>query len=176
MKMPHEIHRERGPRRARAYVITISTSRYERASAGESVSDESGDLIVEMLRARGHEVVGRSLVNDDLEMIRSVFEQALRRDEVDMIISTGGTGISRSDVTIEAVRGLVEKEIEGFGELFRYTSFQRIGSSAMLTRALAGTAGEKIIIALPGSPDAVRTGLELILPEIPHILHLIRGS
>ncbi len=174
MKHPHEIHRELGPKTARIYVITISTSRYEAMARGERYRDESGDTIEAMAKDHGHITVGRKLLKDDPAEIRRTVEELLGREDIDVIITTGGTGISRTDSTIEALRPLIEKEIEGFGEIFRAVSFQRIGSAAMLTRALAGVARGKLLIALPGSPDAVRTGLELILPEIPHILYLIK--
>ncbi|HWQ17546.1 MAG TPA: MogA/MoaB family molybdenum cofactor biosynthesis protein [Sulfolobales archaeon] len=174
MKHPHEIHRELGPRSARVYEVTISTSRYEAMMRGESYTDESGDIIVSMLTRHGHSLVGRKLLRDDPVEIRKTVEGLLSSDDVDVIITTGGTGISRTDSTIEAIRPLIEKEIEGFGEIFRFVSFQRIGSAAMLTRTLAGVSRGKLLIVLPGSPDAVRTGLEIILPEIPHILYLIK--
>ncbi|MEM2202787.1 MAG: MogA/MoaB family molybdenum cofactor biosynthesis protein [Sulfolobales archaeon] len=174
MKHPHEIHRELGPRSARVYEITISTSRYEAMVRGEGYRDESGDIIVSMLTSHGYSLVGRKLLKDDPIEIRKTIEELLGREDIDVIITTGGTGISRTDSTIEAIRPLVEKEIEGFGEIFRFVSFQRIGSAAMLTRALAGVSRGKLLIVLPGSPDAVKTGLEIILPEIPHILYLIK--
>lgn len=174
MKHPHQIHRELGPRVARVYGVTISTSRYEAMIRGESFRDESGDIIASMVAEHGHSLVGRRLLRDNAEEIRRTVEELLGREDVDVVITTGGTGISRTDSTIEAIRSLIEKEIEGFGEIFRFVSFQKIGAAAMLTRALAGVSRGKLIVVLPGSPDAVRTGLELILPEIPHILYLAR--
>jgi len=176
LRHPHEVHRERGPRSAGVYIITISTSRYNAMVRGEPYTDESGDLIESMAKSAGHRIVGRALLGDDAEAIRRALETLLERGDVDVIIATGGTGISRTDTTIEAIRPLLEKEIDGFGEIFRFVSFQRIGTSAMLSRALAGIARGKLVVALPGSPDAVKTGMELILPEIPHILYLVRGA
>jgi molybdopterin adenylyltransferase len=90
-------------------------------------------------------------------------------------VLTGGTGVSSTDVTIETVRPFFEKEIEGFGEIFRSVSYQRIGPAAALSRATAGVARGKLVMCLPGAPDAVRTALELFVGEIPHVLHLARG-
>ncbi len=129
-----------------------------------------------MLKQAGHRVVGRELIKDDLVMIRSLVDSLLLRDDVDVIVLTGGTGgLAKSDVTIEALRPLFEKELEGFGELFRQVSYQKIGTGVIMTRATAGVARGKLIVALPGSPDGVRTGLEIILQELPHILYIIRS-
>jgi len=172
--LPYEAHRMRGPERARVFIVTISSSRYEAMRRGGVFSDESGDLAESMLKSMGHEVVGRMLLGDDLLEIRKAIVGLLHRGDVDVIVTTGGTGVSSSDYTVEAVKPLLDREIEGFGEIFRVVSYQRIGSPAMLSRALAGVARDKLIIVLPGSPDGVRVGLELIGPEIPHILYLIR--
>ena len=105
-------------------------------------------------------------------MIRGVVEGAISR--VDVVILTGGTGIAPRDVTIEAIRPLLDREIEGFGELFRMLSFNEIGAAAFLSRALAGVVGGKILVALPGSPAACRLGLEkLLLPELGHVASLL---
>lgn len=171
----HKVHEERGPRSVRAYIITVSTSRYNAARLGTRYSDESGDLAASELTKAGHVVVGRGLVNDDVGMIRQAVLNALSRPDVDVIVLVGGTGLAPSDVTIEAVRPIFEKEIEGFGELFRYVSYQEIGGAAMLTRATAGIVKGRLIICLPGSPNAVKTGLGLIIPQIPHIIGVARG-
>ena len=137
--------------------------------------DESGDLAQEMVEATKGVVVERALVPDDAKLLRSTVSRALREKDLDVIVLTGGTGVSTTDVTIETVRPLFEKEIEGFGEIFRSASYQRIGVAAALSRATAGVAKGKVILCLPGSPDAVRTALELFVGEIPHVLHLTRG-
>jgi molybdenum cofactor biosynthesis protein B len=115
------------------------------------------------------------LIPDDAKLLRSNVSRALRRADLDVIVLTGGTGVSTTDVTIETVRPLFEKEMEGFGELFRSVSYQRIGAAAALSRATAGVAKGKLIMCLPGSPDAVGTALEMFVGEIPHALHLARG-
>ncbi|WP_054844239.1 MogA/MoaB family molybdenum cofactor biosynthesis protein [Vulcanisaeta souniana] len=176
MSVPRTMHREAGPKTANFFVITVSTSRYNAKVSGQPYTDESGDLAESMLRQVGHRVVGRELIKDDLVMIRSLVDSLLLRDDVDVVVLTGGTGLARSDVTIEALRPLFEKELEGFGELFRQVSYQRIGTGVIMTRATAGIARSRLIVALPGSPDGVRTGLEIILQELPpHILYIIRS-
>lgn len=172
---PHEEHRARGPRQARFWIITVSTSRAAAAAAGQVYTDESGDLAERTVKEAGHAVVGKSLIKDDLHLIRSLVEGLAQRDDVDVIVLTGGTGIAKSDVTIEALRPLLDKELEGFGELFRWISYREVGTAAIMTRALAGVVAGRLVVALPGSPNAVKTGLELILPEIPHILYLARS-
>jgi molybdenum cofactor biosynthesis protein B len=124
-------------------------------------------------RAKG-KVIERKLVPDEAKLLASAVSEGLRAD-LDVILLTGGTGVSTTDITIETVRPFFEKEVEGFGEIFRFVSYQKIGAAAALSRATAGVAKGKIIICLPGSPDAVKTALELFMGEIPHVLHLSRG-
>ncbi len=155
--------------------MTVSTSRYRsRAKERGPVEDESGDVAQEMiLRSKGI-VAERKLVPDDAKLIRRTLAAALRA-ELDVLVFTGGTGVSTTDVTIETVRPLFEKEIEGFGEIFRAVSYEKIGAAAALSRATAGLAKGKLIMCLPGSPDAVGTALDLFLREVPHVLYLARG-
>ncbi|MDA4116209.1 MAG: MogA/MoaB family molybdenum cofactor biosynthesis protein [Thaumarchaeota archaeon] len=157
-------------------MITVSTSRYDRqAKEKRRVEDESGDLAQRVIEGAKGVVVERALVPDDAKLLRGTVSRALGGEDLDVIVLTGGTGVSTTDVTIETVRPLFEKEIEGFGEIFRSVSFQRIGVAAALSRATAGVAKGKVVLCLPGSPDAVRTALELFVGEIPHVLHLARG-
>jgi molybdopterin adenylyltransferase len=128
-----------------------------------------------MIEAARGVVAERALVPDDAELLGSTVSRALREKDLDVVVLTGGTGVSSTDITIETVRPLFEKEIEGFGEIFRSVSYERIGVAAALSRATAGVARGKVVLCLPGSPDAVRTALELFLGEIPHVLHLTRG-
>jgi molybdopterin adenylyltransferase len=158
-------------------VITVSTTRYRgQAKQKDPVSDESGDLAQGLVERAGSKVVRRGLVPDDAKMLRSAVSRALRQADVDVIVLTGGTGVSKTDLTIETVRPIFEKEIEGFGEIFRFVSFQKIGAAAALSRATAGVSRGKVVMCLPGSPDGVRTALELFLGEVPHVLHLARGA
>jgi len=174
VKSHHEEHEKLGPSKVNFFIVTVSTSRYERLRAGEQYTDDSGDLAVGIVTSRGHVVVGRMLVNDDEGMIRHTVDSLTHRVDVDVVVLIGGTGLAKGDVTIESVKPLFTKEIEGFGELFRFISYQRIGPAAMLSRATAGTVNGKLVICLPGSPDAVETGLNLILNQVPHILHIAR--
>ncbi len=175
MATPHEEHRRLGPRQVNFAIITVSTSRHRLQTEGKPYTDESGDLASSIIKGAGHNVALRLVVGDDESMIRRALDSLIHRPDVDVIVTIGGTGLAKTDVTIEAVRSILEKEIEGFGELFRYVSYSRVGAGAILSRATAGIANGKLIIALPGSPDGVRTGLELIMGEIPHILYVARG-
>lgn len=172
--MSHEIHRRQGPKVARFYIVTVSTSRFREKAAGGSPSDESGDTAERMVKETGHVVVGRDLLPDDVNAIRRKLLELVQRDDVDVIVFTGGTGLTRTDVTIEAVRPLFDKEIEGFGDVFRHFSVQEVGTAAFLTRVTGGVVGDKVIFLLPGSPNAVKTGMRIILAEVPHLLHLVK--
>jgi molybdenum cofactor biosynthesis protein B len=137
----------------------------------EQVQDISGDLIESFLKDAGHTVAFRKLVPDDKIMIKKALQQTLAAADVDAVVFCGGTGVTVSDVTIETVSPLLEKILPGFGEIFRRLSFDKIGSGALLSRAIAGVAKGKVVFCIPGSPDAVRLCFErLILPEAPHIV------
>jgi molybdenum cofactor biosynthesis protein B len=172
----HESHRHASPERLGFYIVTVSSSRFARKTGGKKFADESGDLAEEMIVKGKHRVVGRELIDDDNEMLIDAFNDGMRRDGVDVVVFTGGTGVSPRDVTVEAIRPLFEKEIVGFGELMRAVSYAKIGSPAMLTRATAGIKGGKLIICLPGSPDGVETGLNLFMNDIPHVIYVARKN
>jgi len=157
-------------------ILTISTSRYERygnATRPERAEDMSGKLIWGMMQVQGNEIIHYELVPDDIEKIRHAFKKCLYSN-ADIIITNGGTGISSQDVTFEAISPFIEKEMPGFGELFRYKSIEQVGNAVMLTRAFAGVAHKKVIFCLPGSPNAVKLSLEIILPELSHIIEHIK--
>ncbi len=163
--MGHREHRAQAPAQVRCFVLTVSDSRTEDTDSG-------GRAIVELLTGAGHEVVERRLVKDEPDQVRAAVAMQLAQERVQAIITTGGTGISSRDRSYEAMTGLIEKRLDGFGELFRALSFQEIGPAAMLSRAFAGTARGKILIALPGSEHAVRLALtKLVLPELGHLVH-----
>ena len=154
-------------------VITVSTSRFKKHIQGLEVSDESGDVAIEMISNAGFKVVYRELIADNKQQILESLSTAIKK-KCNVIIYIGGTGLTKSDITVDVLKGVFEKEIVGFGELFRYLSYIEVGSPAMLSRATAGIYKNAVIFALPGSKNAVRLALEkLILPEIGHIIYLI---
>ncbi len=170
------LHKKNSAIACKCSVFTISTSRYEKYGSvdrPERAEDVSGKFIWGILKSQGHEVVDYRLMPDNLEAIRSAVKSALY-SQSDIIITTGGTGISKNDVTFEAVTPLFEKEMPGFGELFRQKSIEHIGSAVILTRATAGVAKDKIIFCLPGSPQAVKLAMEIIAPEIGHLVKHVR--
>lgn len=164
-------HKAGAPKKLRFGIFTVSTSRYKKMSEGEQVEDVSGDLIESLLKDAGHIIAFRKLIPDDKALIEEGIRQALASSDLDTIVFCGGTGIAPSDITIETISPFLEKILPGFGEIFRRFSFDKIGSSAVLSRAIAGVASGKAFFCLPGSPDAVRLCLEkLILPEAGHIV------
>jgi molybdenum cofactor biosynthesis protein B len=123
------------------------------------------------LTGDGHEVLGKSIVPDDPVRVRQAVAAQLANADVQVVVTTGGTGISSRDQTYEAISGLLDKRIDGFGELFRALSYQEVGTAAMLSRALAGTARGKVVISIPGSVNAIRLAVtKLILPELGHLV------
>ena len=147
-------------------MLTISDTRTE-------LNDASGDLAAQLLTGEGHVLAGRALVKDDPAAVQQVIRD--HAVNVDVVITTGGTGITSRDSTYEAISALLEKRLDGFGELFRMLSYDEIGSAAMLSRACAGTVGTTAIFSLPGSEGAVRTGMtRLIIPEIGHVVRELK--
>ena len=140
----------------RIAVLTVSDTR-------TAETDKSGDVLAERIAEAGHHLSERRIVKDDVRSIRAQVRRWLGRADVDVVISTGGTGLTGRDVTVEAMRGLFEKEIEGFGVAFHMISFQKIGISTVQSRATAGVAKGKYIFCLPGSPGACRDGWDHIL-------------
>lgn len=133
-------------------------------------TDSSGTVIMSALKARSHAVVSYHLVKDDPAIIRRLVKQGAKDPNVQAIIVNGGTGISRRDSTFEAIDGLLEKRLDGFGEIFRYLSYKDIGSAAIMSRATAGLYKNTIVISIPGSEKAVRLAMDqLILNELGHM-------
>jgi molybdenum cofactor biosynthesis protein B len=165
---PHHAHEAKDRPRARATIVTVSDTR-------TLADDEGGALAADLVKSAGHEVVRRVIVKDDVEAIRAAVRAACDEGH-DLVITTGGTGIAPRDVTYEAIEALLDKRLDGFGEAFRAKSWGQVGARAILSRALAGTAGRALVVALPGSPKAVRLALEeVLLPLVPHALGLLRG-
>jgi molybdopterin adenylyltransferase len=163
----HQHHRQGVHAHLKIAVLTASDTRTPE-------TDESGRLIKEMLENAGHAVTHYQVLPDSPELIRQAARETLAA--VDGLIFTGGTGIAARDSTIEALKPMLSKELEGFGELFRMLSYQEIGSAAIMSRAFAGISNGKIIVALPGSPAGCRLAMEkLLLPELGHIHHLLQS-
>ena len=163
-----EQHRSYAPEHVRCCVLTVSDSR-------TAEDDRSGDLIQKLLEGGGHAVVERSIVPDEPDQVRPRVLAAIAQPEIDAVLITGGTGIAPRDSTVEAVQPLLDRQLDGFGELFRALSFEEIGAAAMLSRALAGTAARTAVFLMPGSTGAVRLAVErLILPELAHLIGQLR--
>ena len=161
-------HRESAPERVRVAVLTISDTRTPETDTG-------GDTVDDLMLEAGHEIVERAIVRDDASVIRTRLVDLLARPEVDAVVTTGGTGISARDTTYEVVDRMIEKKLDGFGEIFRMLSYEEIGAAAMLSRAVAGAVGTKFVACLPGSRNAVRLAAEkLLVPEISHVVFELR--
>ncbi|MBI2302927.1 MAG: MogA/MoaB family molybdenum cofactor biosynthesis protein [Armatimonadetes bacterium] len=165
----HQRHREAaGEGGVRCAVLTISDTRTPE-------TDRSGAYLREALAAAGHVVTAYQLARDEPAEIRPLLEGLVARDDVDAVLVTGGTGIARRDRTYDVVAALLDKTLPGFGELFRVVSFEQVGAAAMLSRAVAGVAGDTLLFSMPGSENAVRTAMErLILPELAHLVWELR--
>jgi molybdenum cofactor biosynthesis protein B len=164
-------HKAEAPKQLKFSVFTVSTSRYEQSKRNEKVTDISGDLAESLIKKAGHIVSFRKLIPDDKRMIEESVRSVLRLADVDAAVFCGGTGVAPSDVTIESVSPLFEKALPGFGEIFRRLTYDSVGSSAVMSRAVAGVAKGKVFFCVPGSPDAVRLCFEkLILTEAAHIV------
>ena len=166
--MSHKPHRQHDARRVTCAVITVSDTRTED-------DDSSGRRIQELLRQAGHTVELYRILKDEPDLIRQAI--ANLPASVEAVILNGGTGLARRDTTFEAVAGLLDKEISGFGELFRVLSYEEVGAAAMLSRAIAGVIGNRAVFSVPGSTKAVELAMtKLILPEIGHVVGLLRES
>jgi molybdenum cofactor biosynthesis protein B len=157
-------HRKKSEERiVKCAVLTISDTRTKN-------DDASGKFTTAALKKRGYRVLYYNIVKDDIDLIKNKIKETLKKD-IDVIITNGGTGVCKRDVTIEAVEPLITKKLDGFGELFRYLSYKKIGTASIITRAVAGITKEgKVIICLPGSLNAVKLAVNnIILPEIRHI-------
>jgi molybdopterin adenylyltransferase len=161
-------HRESAPERVGVAVLTISDTRTPETDTG-------GDTIEDLMRRAGHEIVERRIVRDEPSSIRTELVSLLARADVDAVITTGGTGISARDTTYEVVDRMLEKRLDGFGEIFRMLSYEEIGAAAVLSRCVAGAVGTKFLACLPGSRNAVRLAVEkLLVPEMSHVVFELR--
>jgi molybdenum cofactor biosynthesis protein B len=163
-----EEHRRTAPGALAVAIITVSDTR-------DLDSDLSGREIERLLREAGHRVTGRVVVRDEPAAVEAALRQRIADRGVDAVILDGGTGLARRDGTVEVVEALLDREIPGFGELFRSLSYGEIGAAAMLSRAVAGIAGGTAVFSLPGSTAAVKLAMEkLILPELGHVIREVR--
>ncbi len=147
-------------------IITLSDSRKSKKL------DLSGQIMVEEIESR-YTLKSRSLIPDEKEELLNAIENMVN-DDIDVILTTGGTGLDSRDITVETVETLFEKRLDGFGELFRAKSYEEIGAAALLSRATAGIYKRSIIFSMPGSPNAVKTALGLIIDELPHFVHHVK--
>jgi molybdenum cofactor biosynthesis protein B len=148
----------------RCAAITVSDTR-------TAETDTGGQTLVERLTSAGHSIIQRSIIPDDPDQMRTLLQQLAQRNDVDAVLLTGGTGITRRDQTYETVSRLLTKPLPGYGELFRMLSYQDIGTAAMLSRATGGLMGRTVVLTMPGSPAAVRLAMDkVILPELGHLV------
>lgn len=160
----HHEHKHHAPKSIGCMVITCSDTRTPE-------TDTSGQLIQKLLKEKGHSITAYHLVKDEPAQIKSRITEGVANDSVQAIIINGGTGISRRDSTFEAVDAMLEKRLDGFGEVFRYLTYQEIGSPAIMSRATAGIIKGRVLFSTPGSENAVRLAMEkLILPELGHLV------
>jgi molybdopterin adenylyltransferase len=161
-------HRAQAPATVTCFVLTVSDTR-------RPDTDTSGRAIRDLLEAAGHRIAGHAIVRDEPAEVGARVREQIADPDTEVIITTGGTGITRRDGTYEAVSALLEKRLDGFGELFRMLSFEDIGPAAMMSRAMAGTAAGTAIFVLPGSEAAVRLAMtRLIVPELGHVVQQLR--
>jgi molybdenum cofactor biosynthesis protein B len=166
--MGHHEHEKLATASLNVGVMTFSDTRDEN-------SDKSGAILKDVLKAAGHKVVVYRIVHEDPELMRQALQEWLLLPDLDAVVTNGGTGLTARDNTVEVARSLFNKEMEGFGELFRWISFQQIGAAAMLSRACAGVVDDKMLICIPGSSKAVKlAAVRLIVPQLPHMLWEIR--
>ena len=162
-------HRAHGKRAVACAIVTVSDTRTVE-------TDTSGAVTRDLLVQGGHVVVGHAILPDEPARVRAHVESLLADAEVDAILVNGGTGLAPRDTTYEAIAGLLEKRLDGFGELFRMLSYEQIGAAAMLSRAVAGVARGKIVASMPGSTAAVELAMaRLLVPELGHMVKLARG-
>ncbi len=162
--MGYQEHKHKAPKSVSCAVLTISDTRTEQ-------DDESGRFVRQKLSETGHQVILHCILKNEADSIKHKIHELLKEEEVQVIIIIGGTGVSRRDVTIETIHPILEKELDGFGELFRFLTYGEIGTGSIMSRAIAGIAERKVILCLPGSPEAAKLVMDnIILPELGHLV------
>ncbi|MCS7368373.1 MAG: molybdenum cofactor biosynthesis protein MoaB [archaeon GBS-70-058] len=175
MSIEHKENAMKEVKDIKVAIIIVSTSRYERKIRGEPFEDESGEMAKRIIEKYGYTVTCKEIIPDDKRIIQMEAKRKIEEGN-DAIIFIGGTGLSKTDLTYEAIMEIVEKNMEGFGEIFRMLSYREIGSAAIMSRAIAGILDGRLLVAIPGSPNAIPIALErLILPELRHIIFHARG-
>lgn len=173
----HEEHKHEAHKKMELHIafVVVSTSRFKELDAHKESSDKSIPLVQKILdKSPNIHLTHSKIIPDSIDLLELALDEYMTIETIDAIIFSGGTGLSPKDITFETIQPQLEKEIPGFGELFRYLSFKEIGSAAMLSRAISGKLGNKVIFLLPGSPNAVKLALEeLIIPELPHMIYII---
>jgi len=158
-----ELHKKLSPKEINCGIITLSDSKTSESE------DTSGNYIYDKLKEK-YSVKSKKIIPDEKDFLTKTIEKMIE-DKIDVIVTTGGTGIESRDITIETIESLIDKKIDGFGEIFRQNSYAQLGSGALLSRATAGVYKQTIIISMPGSPNAVKMGLEIIINEFKHLVN-----
>lgn len=166
-----EEHKKTSPLQVKVGIITLSDSKYKDLQESKN-TDLSGEIIKKSLES--HEIVSYEIIPDDEELLLQSIDE-MRNKKAEVIICTGGTGIGKRDITIEAIQPLFGKELPGFGEIFRFESYKELGPGAMLSRATAGIYKDVLVFALPGSPNAVTMGMNIIKPELGHLVKHLKS-
>jgi len=160
----YQEHKQKAPQSVNCAVLTISDSRTER-------DDESGKLIRQKLTENGHKIISYAVLKNEADLIKKKIYGLLEQEELQVIITSGGTGASHRDITVETISMILEKKLDGFGELFRFLTYQEIGTGSIMSRAIGGVAMGKVILCLPGSLGAANLAMDkIILPEIGHMV------
>ncbi len=168
--MSLESHKKESPRSIRFAVVTLSDTR-------DLAADRGGNYLVECLQAAGHEVSLRLIQKDEPTEIEQAVRRAVGSSDVDLVLTTGGTGLAPRDATYDTLKRVLDSEIPGFGELFRALSYEEIGAATILSRAIGGLLEGKVVFAMPGSPKALRLAMEkIVLPEAGHLVSQTRGA
>ena len=165
-----ELHKKKAPIKVSCGVITLS-DRFSNDEEGKE-KDLSGKYLIEEL-GKKYDVDGYTIIPDEKDVLKNTIEEMIDSG-IELIITTGGTGLESRDITIETIEPLFEKEIKGFGEIFRAISYEELGAGSLLSRATAGIYRKTLIFAMPGSPNAVKTALGLIIDELPHFVHHVK--
>ena len=162
--MSYQEHKQKAPQIVNCAVLTISDTRTER-------DDESGILIKQRLSQNGHRVMSYAILKDEADSLKKKISELLGHEELQVIITNGGTGVSHRDITVDTIFPILDKDLAGFGELFRFLTYQEIGTASIMCRAIGGVARGKVILCIPGSPEAVKLAMDkIILPEIGHLV------